>query len=153
MANISDLIEEFIKSLMGECETINISRNELAQYFDCAPSQINYVLATRFSFDRGFLIESRRGGGGFITVIRVSPSGKELIKRLDEYTLSEGVTYQKALQIIKMLIDDDIINQKEAAIVKSAITDKALIVPTDCKEILRSNILKSILEGIFKEEN
>ncbi len=153
MANISNLIEEFIRTLMGESDTINISRNELAQYFDCAPSQINYVLATRFSFDRGFLIESRRGGGGFITVIRVSPSGKELIKRLDEYTLSEGVTYQKALQIIKMLIDDDIINQKEAAIVKSAITDKALIVPTDCKEILRSNILKSILEGIFKEEN
>jgi transcriptional regulator CtsR len=153
MANISNLIEEFIRTLMGESDTINISRNELAQYFDCAPSQINYVLATRFSFDRGFLIESRRGGGGFITVIRVSPSGKELLKRLDEYTLSEGVTYQKALQIIKMLIDDDIINQKEAAIVKSAITDKALIVPTDCKEILRSNILKSILEGIFKEEN
>lgn len=153
MANISNLIEEFIKSLMGECETINISRNELAQYFDCAPSQINYVLATRFSFDRGFLIESRRGGGGFITLIRVSPSGKELLKRLDEYTLSEGITYQKAVQIIKMLIDEDIINPREAVIIKSAVTDKALLVPTDCKEILRSNILKSILTGIFKEES
>lgn len=153
MANISDLIEDFIKSLMGECETINISRNELAQYFDCAPSQINYVLATRFSFDRGFVIESRRGGGGFITLIRVSPSGKELLKRLDEYTLSEGITYQKACKIIEMLLDENIINQKEAAIIKSAITDKALIVPTDCKEILRSNILKSILAGIFKEES
>jgi len=65
MATISDLIEQFIKSLMGESDTINISRNELAQYFDCAPSQINYVLATRFSFEHGFVIESRRGGGGF----------------------------------------------------------------------------------------
>ena len=152
MANISNLIEEFIRTLMGESDTINISRNELAQYFDCAPSQINYVLATRFSFDRGFLIESRRGGGGFITVIRVSPSGKELLKRLDEYTLSEGITYQKAVQIIKMLVDEDIINQREAVIIKSAVTDKALLVPIDCKEILRSNILKSILEGIFKED-
>lgn len=153
MANISDLIEQFIKRLMGESDTINISRNELAQYFDCAPSQINYVLATRFSFEHGFVIESKRGGGGFITVIKLEPSYQELLKRLDEYTLKEGLTYQKAVQFIKRLCEEEIISPREAEIIKSAITDKALIVPTDCKDILRSNILKSILAGIFKEAN
>ncbi|HEY8423592.1 MAG TPA: CtsR family transcriptional regulator [Clostridia bacterium] len=151
MATISDLIEQFIKRLMGESDTISISRNELAQYFDCAPSQINYVLATRFSLEHGFVIESKRGGGGFITLIKISPSYQELLKRLDEYTLKEGLTYQKAVQLIKRLCEEGIINQREAEIIKSAISDKALIVPTDCKDILRSNILKSILAGIFKE--
>lgn len=96
MATISDLIEQFIKSLMGESDTISISRNELAQYFDCAPSQINYVLATRFSFEHGFVIESKRGGGGSIRLMKISPSYQELLKRLDEYTTKEGLTYQKS---------------------------------------------------------
>ncbi|HEY8443387.1 MAG TPA: CtsR family transcriptional regulator [Clostridia bacterium] len=153
MATISDLIEQFIKSLMGESDTINISRNELAQYFDCAPSQINYVLATRFSLEHGFVIESKRGGGGFITLIKIAPSYQELLKRLDEYTLKEGLTYHKAVQFIKRLLEEGVINEREADIIKLAISDKALIAPTDCKDILRSNILKTILAGLFKEAN
>ena len=67
MAILSDSIEQFIKSLMDDYdEIIEIQRNELADYFSCAPSQINYVLATRFSPEKGYLIESRRGGGGCI---------------------------------------------------------------------------------------
>ena len=64
MANISDIIESFLLETLGDNDTLNISRNELANYFACAPSQINYVLSTRFTPDRGYLIESRRGGAG-----------------------------------------------------------------------------------------
>ena len=64
MARLSDIIEDFIKSLLKHSEgELQLQRNELAEYFECAPSQINYVLATRFSLDRGYYIESRRGGG------------------------------------------------------------------------------------------
>ena len=64
---LSDSIERFIKTLLEQEETeIELKRNELAEYFGCAPSQINYVLATRFTPDHGYVIESQRGGGGYI---------------------------------------------------------------------------------------
>ena len=68
MANISDIIETFILKTLGEDSYIDISRNELADFFSCANSQINYVLDTRFTMDKGFIIESHRGGGGFIRI-------------------------------------------------------------------------------------
>ena len=71
MAILSDSIEQFIKSLLEEYdEMIELQRNELANYFSCAPSQINYVLATRFSPEKGYYVESKRGGGGHIKLVR-----------------------------------------------------------------------------------
>ena len=80
MAQLSDTIEKFIKDLMEEETHVELRRNELAQHFGCAPSQINYVLATRFSVDHGYVIESRRGGGGFVRIVRMreSPEGNLL---------------------------------------------------------------------------
>ncbi len=72
MANISDIIEQFILKSLGEDDSVDISRNELANFFSCAPSQINYVLETRFTVDRGFVKESRRGGGGFIKISKIN---------------------------------------------------------------------------------
>ena len=69
MANLSDLIEAFLLRTQGEDDMLQISRNELANYFSVAPSQINYVLSTRFTPDRGYTVESRRGGGGCVTVV------------------------------------------------------------------------------------
>ena len=77
--NISNIIEEFIKSTLGEEEKLELSRNDLASYFSVAPSQINYVLTTRFNVDRGYVVESRRGGGGSVTIIRISQDEREII--------------------------------------------------------------------------
>ena len=71
MAQLSDAIEPFIKELREEDTQIEVQRNELAQYFRCAPSQITYVLSTRFTPDHGYVIESRRGGGGYIRIVRL----------------------------------------------------------------------------------
>ena len=76
MAQLSDSIEQFIKELMCEEAHIELRRNELAQHFGCAPSQINYVLATRFSVDHGYIIESRRGGGGYVRIVRMQERGE-----------------------------------------------------------------------------
>ena len=83
MANISDVIENFLTELFGDENSILISRNDLAQYFNCAPSQINYVLSTRFTVDKGYAVESKRGGGGYVTLIKLTD---------DEHYLSELVT-------------------------------------------------------------
>lgn len=153
MANISDVIEQFIREIMGESQMVNLSRNELAQYFDCAPSQINYVLATRFSIDRGYVTESKRGGGGFITLVRVSPQREELIASLLEYTLSEGVSAQRAAAIVDRLQDEEIISRRESNLIKTAVSDKALSVPNADKDGLRACILRAVITGLIKEDN
>ena len=71
MSNISDIIEAFILEQLEDMEDITLSRNELANFFNCAPSQINYVLSTRFTMPKGFMVESRRGGGGFIKISKM----------------------------------------------------------------------------------
>ena len=80
MAQLSDSIEQFIKELMDEGSQIEVRRNELAQHFGCAPSQINYVLATRFSVDHGYIIESRRGGGGYVRIVRMRERVQEYLR-------------------------------------------------------------------------
>ena len=80
MAQLSDSIERFIKELMDEGTQIEVRRNELAQHFGCAPSQINYVLATRFSVDHGYIIESRRGGGGYVRIVRMRERVQEYLR-------------------------------------------------------------------------
>ncbi|MGN1208056.1 MAG: CtsR family transcriptional regulator, partial [Christensenellales bacterium] len=72
MNNVSDIIEEFILSTIGDEQSLNLSRNELANFFNVSPSQINYVLSTRFTLDRGYQTESKRGGGGYIVLKRIN---------------------------------------------------------------------------------
>lgn len=80
MRLLSDSIEDFIKALMedeqDQQQAIELRRNELAEHFQCAPSQINYVLATRFTPDHGYVIESRRGGGGYIRIMRLASTSR-----------------------------------------------------------------------------
>ena len=79
MARMSDIIEEFIKQLINETDgVIEIQRNELPSYFKCVPSQINYVIDTRFTTERGYYVESRRGGGGHIRIKRVNVDRPEI---------------------------------------------------------------------------
>ena len=151
MANISDIIERFLLDTLGDNETLNISRNELANYFSCAPSQINYVLSTRFTPDRGYVIESRRGGGGYITVVKVSKSGNETIEEILNSPISDGISYNRAAQILERLTDSGIITAREARLIESGITDRALIAPTVAKDGLRAGILKSVICQLLKD--
>ena len=73
MRNISDIIEQYLKQVidLSNNNVIEIKRNEIADRFECVPSQINYVINTRFTLERGFIVESKRGGGGYIRIIKV----------------------------------------------------------------------------------
>ncbi|MCH5351712.1 MAG: CtsR family transcriptional regulator [Clostridiales bacterium] len=142
---VSDLIEQFLLETLGDDSTVNFNRNELAAYFAVAPSQINYVLSTRFTPERGFIIESRRGGGGSIKIIRLTESADDALVRYIDEILADGVEYVKACQIIDRLKGDGVYTDSEARLIKSALSDKALIAPTIAKNKLRGSILKSIL--------
>ena len=113
---ISDSIESFIKEMLGEdSPEVELKRNELAQYFGCAPSQINYVLATRFSPDQGYLTESRRGGGGYIRIVRVVQSESQPLTYWIRDRIGDALSEEEAVRILtgsgpalagKMLIFD-----------------------------------------------
>ena len=122
MANISDVIEAFILDNMGEDNEIDISRNELASFFSCAPSQINYVLQTRFTLDRGFIKESRRGGGGYIRISKVSFDNDESVASAVLSSIGEEITENRASQIIERLFDAEIISLKERGIIEAMLS-------------------------------
>ena len=123
MARISDIIAQFINDMIEDEKNkeVIIQRNELADKFNCAPSQINYVLTTRFTAEKGYLIESRRGGGGYIIIRRVEYNNKE--KQLEEINKSIGnsLTYNSSLLLIEHLYDRKLITKREFEIINSLI--------------------------------
>jgi transcriptional regulator CtsR len=150
LARLSDVIEEFIKSLLKESEgQLELQRNELADFFECAPSQINYVLATRFTLNHGYYIESRRGGGGYIRIVRLDVDRNDYL----HYLLTEGIgnriSEQKAMQIIDRMKEQEYISEKAAYLLKAAISDKAIGIPANLKDNIRANILKSLITAIM----
>lgn len=143
MNNLSDIIEEFILNTIGEDDSLNLSRNELANFFNVSPSQINYVLSTRFTTNRGFLTESKRGGGGYILLKKLAFNDDYLSSTIKN--LSQNLDYTQACYILENLKKHDIINNDESLIIKSAISNKALSSPFKIENLLRYNIFKNIL--------
>ena len=151
MSKISDIIEEFILEQLDNTDYINLSRNELANFFNCAPSQINYVLSTRFTETKGFLIESHRGGGGYIKLERVNLDKNNYIKQLLSTTLNDEIGYNECLTILANLCSLKIISEDTRKVLGYALTSKALALPVRIENKQRANILKNILINILKE--
>lgn len=145
---LSDSIEQFIKTMLAQEEQeVELKRNELAEYFGCAPSQINYVLATRFTPDHGYMIESRRGGGGYIRIFRMQQdTGKQLVYLLNE-RIGDSITVLSANHLIQQLREREIVTPDEAALMAAAVSPQALSLPLpeELKDALRAKILKSML--------
>ena len=148
---LSDSIEQFIKELLNEESTeVELKRNELAEYFGCAPSQINYVLATRFSPDHGYLTESRRGGGGYIRIVRVVQSGSQRLLYLVNERIGETLSEEECLRLISQLKDQQLVTAQEASLMAASVSTRALAVPIPdpLKNALRAKMMKSMLMNL-----
>ena len=148
---LSDSIEHFIKTMLSEESTeVELKRNELAEYFGCAPSQINYVLATRFSPDHGYLTESRRGGGGYIRIVRVVESGSQRLMYLINERIGDSLEEDECLRLISQLKEQRIVTADEATLMASAVSTRALSVPVPdaLKNAMRAKMMKSMLMTI-----
>lgn len=148
---LSDSIEQFIKELLNEESTeVELKRNELAEYFGCAPSQINYVLATRFSPDHGYVTESRRGGGGYIRIVRVVRSGSQGLMYLVNDRIGDSLSEEECLRLISQLKEQRMVTADEAALMASALSTRALSVPVPdtLKNAMRAKMMKSMLMTI-----
>lgn len=144
MSNISDIIEEFLINTLGDDNYLDISRNDLANYFNVAPSQINYVLSTRFNYERGFMTESKRGGGGYITIMRTDTKNSTWLNGIID-RLNEDIDYRTACYIIGSAVERKVLTSSEAEIIKTALSPNALSNPFKLENHLRAQILQRIL--------
>jgi transcriptional regulator CtsR len=151
MSSLSDQIERYLRRQISKYQgKVKIKRNQLAENFDCAPSQINYVLDTRFTIEKGYVVESQRGGGGFIRIIRVTlDSDKEVIQEVIN-KLDHTLTQREAHGIIKRLYDNDLISERESYLMEIAVHRNVLEISLPERDYLRGRILKNMLEVIFK---
>ncbi len=151
---LSDSIEQFIKAMLAqeECE-VELKRNELAEYFGCAPSQINYVLSTRFTPNHGYLIESRRGGGGYIRIFRMQQDTSEQLLYMLNERIGDAIDLLSASHLIQQLQERQLVTCGEAALMKSAISQQALSLPltTEMKNALRAKMLKAMLLEVARK--
>ena len=141
---VSDLIEEFIKDLFDENEYIEIQRNDLAQQFNCVPSQINYVISTRFKPSQGYSVESKRGGGGCIKIKKVNLDKSQYLMHIINNIQNE-ITSNEVDILISDFLTYGLINQKEAKLLKVATSDNVLTLSKDMKDKIRAKIFKNML--------
>ena len=144
---ISDIIASFLQECLDEAENgvLEVQRSDLAQRFNCVPSQINYVMSTRFSPERGYIVESRRGGNGYIRITRVRVDRQTLLMHVIN-SLGSQVDLPSARAILSNLVQSGAIAENLGQALLTAIGDKALVaVPREIRNCVRADIMKQVL--------
>ena len=151
MARLSDIIEDFIKQMLADSEEdiLEIQRNELANSFKCAPSQINYVLTTRFTVDKGYYVESRRGGGGCIKIKKANIDKNDYIRKSIWDNIGDEISQQDARDYIELFLERGFITEREAKLMNVVISDKTLGLDSKTRDSLRSTLLKTMLIALI----
>lgn len=146
MGTLADHIETYIKEMLqgNKNHSVEISRSQLADYFSCVPSQINYVLTTRFTIERGYVVESRRGGGGYIRIARLQRNAPGLTVEDILGAIGESIDEKRADSVLATMMDLALISERDAKIVKGIIQQEISGV-VQGKEIMRSSLLRAAL--------
>ncbi|EAE4350761.1 CtsR family transcriptional regulator, partial [Listeria monocytogenes] len=146
---ISDIIEAYLKQVLESSEAVEIKRSEIADKFECVPSQINYVINTRFTMERGYIVESKRGGGGYIRIIKVKMNDKlQLLEAIISMVHDKKVSQSFSEDVILRLLEEEVITKKEARLMVAALDREVLILPLPDRDILRSRILEAMLVAL-----
>ncbi|WP_040953163.1 CtsR family transcriptional regulator [Gorillibacterium massiliense] len=151
MRNASDMIEIHIKNILMQSPDgiIEIQRNELADEFQCVPSQINYVISTRFTLEKGYIVESKRGGGGYIRIqkVQISKQGaihdfilRSIGSEIDQ-TSSEGLIYQ--------LEEGGLISRREASMLRAALSRDTIALKLPLRDEVRARLLRAMLLSLL----
>lgn len=147
MRNISDIIEAYLKNSLDDNsrKSIEIKRSEIADQFQCVPSQINYVIKTRFTVEKGYIVESKRGGGGYIRISRVQHRNEsDMIEDIVDM-VQPRVSQTAALDVIVRLHEQEVITFREAELMKSIIDREVLAFPLPLRDEVRSRIMTALL--------
>ena len=146
---MSDMIEGFIKDLFEEDDLVEIQRNDLAQKFNCVPSQINYVIATRFKPSQGYYVESKRGGGGSIKIKKVNITKSNYFMHIIN-SIEDSLTAQEVDIFISNFLSYNMVNTIEAKLLKVATSDNVLKIEQPTRDELRARIFKNMLVNLIE---
>ncbi|MGO4539554.1 CtsR family transcriptional regulator [Paenibacillus sp. 2TAB19] len=151
MRNISDLIEQYLKHMLDDSAggAVEIQRNDLADKFSCVPSQINYVISTRFTLEKGYMVESKRGGGGYIRIQRVDLPALNSIQLHFEQTIGDCVDQSAAEGIIYQLEEARLVTRREANILRAAVQRETIALKLPQRDEIRARLLKSMLISLL----
>lgn len=146
--NMSDIIEKLLLDMLKNSDgSVEIQRNNLAGELNCVPSQINYVIQTRFTPERGYIIESRRGGGGGVKIRTVKPDTTNYPMHIVN-AVGNTLSSRTAAVFIQNLLDYDCITTREARLISGAINDKVLPFSSDIRDTLRARIFKGMVTSL-----
>lgn len=150
--NISDLIEEYLKQVLAEKEKIEIRRSEMAHQFNCVPSQINYVINTRFTLPKGYIVESKRGGGGYIRIMKIRLSDHDQLLALGDEVIGKELSQKDALSLVQKFYEERLITKREGNIMLAAMSKQALEGCSANAESVRAEIMKTLIQRLGYEE-
>lgn len=152
MTSLVEQIEHYIMQMVHESDGhLRLQRNDLADIFNCVPSQINYVLKTRFTIERGFLVESQRGGGGFIEIRKLAFEHPE-----EDYIYSavaiigDVLSQQQAMNLIYNLEEKGILTHRESAILQAVVNRSNLNIQLPYRDFVRAQLVKAALGALMK---
>lgn len=153
-ATLAEQIENYIKRLLAlsEDNSVELRRAELAEMFMCVPSQINYVLSTRFNSEAGYYVETRRGGSGYVRIIRTGLSESADLTRLLAEARDKPIGRQAADNLLLRLRGEDIITEREAAILRAMLAGDALRLAGDNEELLRGRMVRLLLMNLIRSD-
>ncbi|RRK11692.1 CtsR family transcriptional regulator [Lactiplantibacillus garii] len=150
--NISDIIEKYLKSILADAEHVEIRRSEIADLFNVVPSQINYVIKTRFTIQNGYLVESKRGGGGYIRIEKVNLMDDADVLDTLIQVIGDSITQRDAYAVVQSLYEDNVLNRREAQLILVATDRNTLGVDDhDLENSLRARIIIGILNHLRYE--
>ena len=151
MGTLADQIESYIKRLLAEHNgVVELKRGDLAGAFMCVPSQINYVLETRFTAQQGYIVESRRGGGGYIRIVRLSLADPQLISLIKNK--DRRVSKQNGELLVKRLVEEEFLTAREGMIILALLDSSVLEADHGDAESLRGAMLNMLLINLLRED-
>lgn len=154
MASLADLIESYIKQQLrsSENQAIAISRAQLAELFSCVPSQINYVLTTRFTLERGYMIESRRGGGGYIRIVQVNQGDRPKLAEQLLLEIGPEISESQAEQFLASFRELGVLSVQQKRVIRALLQRETAQVPQG-RARLRASLLRSLIILIMQCKN
>lgn len=151
MRNTSDMIEHYLKQLLQRSPDgiVELQRNELAEQFQCVPSQINYVISTRFTLDKGYLVESKRGGGGYIRIQKVDLPTHEKLHVHVSQTIGSEIDQAAAEGLIYRLEEAELVTLREANVLRAAMHRETIGLKLPVRDEVRARLLKAMLVALM----
>ena len=154
MSTLANRIEQYLKALLAESKdgAIALRRSDLAEAFMCAPSQINYVLETRFNPSRGYYVESRRGGGGYLRLVRLSINENDGLGEVIREAENRSVSQQNGEDLLNRLVEEGFLSPREGKMLASLVADDVIGKTYMDETYLRSKMLQTVLINLLRED-